>query len=118
MAVSRKVPEKGKAAYCGPMHGCFGTHCLKLGIAFASLYLLCAALAAIVPRAYIYLGGVMTHGMLFVNTATASTADYAAAAAKMDLSIPTLVVGTLAWLLAGYLLSCLLCYAHKGFMKK
>ncbi|MFA6049341.1 MAG: hypothetical protein WC792_05360 [Candidatus Micrarchaeia archaeon] len=114
MALAHKAAVRENAGACEGGRCCFGLHCLKLGVAFASLYLLCAALAAAVPRAYIYLGGVMSHGMLYINTATASSADYAAAAAKMDLSLPTLLVGTLAWLLAGYLLSCLICYAHKG----
>ncbi len=100
-----------KGEHCD--HGCFGWHCLKLGIALASLYLLCALLAFAAPNTYVYLAGVMTHGMLYVNTATASAADYAAAAARIDLTLPTLVVGTVAWLVTGYLAACLLCYSHK-----
>ncbi len=111
MAVLRKKQEDGHV--CGHGHGCFGWHCLKLGIALASLYLLCALFAYAFPETYVYLAGVMTHGMLYVNTATASAADYAAAAARIDLSLPTILVGTLAWLVVGYLASCLLCYSHK-----
>ncbi len=118
MAFSRKVPAKENAPCYEPTRGCFGMHCFKLGAAFASLYLLVAILAALAPKAYVYLMGVMSHGMLYVNTATANAADYAAAASRIDVSIPTLLVGAIAWLLAGYLLSCLLCYSSKCYMKK
>ncbi len=116
MAVSRKSVKASPAmghhhgGLCS--HNCFGVHCLKLGAAFAGLYLLCALLAWLSPLAYLYLLGTMTHGSMGVTFESNST-ELAESVSKLDLSGQTLFVGTLAWLLAGYLLSCLICYSKK-----
>ncbi|MFQ5406702.1 MAG: hypothetical protein ACE5DI_06120 [Candidatus Micrarchaeia archaeon] len=101
MTSRKKQPEK-------IYRSCFGINCLKIGLALGAFYLIDVVFARVLPDAYGYLVNSMTLGIL------GSKEQIIAAS---NILLPEIIVGTIAWILTGYLFACLLCYSWKALQR-